>query len=77
MNDISKFPIEKVRPRSVFPFSLVDALATMGYGWALHVKAHSAAPLIMQFFTRSASVALFLIYGSLLTDLNPDRSAPV
>ena len=76
-NDISKFPIEQARLRSVFPFLVVNALATIGYGWTLHVKAHLAAPLVMQFFTGSASVAIFLVCGSLLTDLNPDRSATV
>ena len=76
-NDISKFPIEQARLRSIFPILVLNAIATSGYGWSLSAKTHVAAPLVMQFVTGSSSVAIFLVCGSLLTDLNSDRSATV
>jgi hypothetical protein len=46
-NDISKFPIEQARLRSIFPILVLNAIATSGYGWSLSVKTHVAAPLVM------------------------------
>lgn len=50
-------------------------MATLGYGWTLQAKTHISAPLVMQFITGSSQVAIFSICGTLLTDLNPGRSA--
>ena len=71
------FPFEQARLRSVFPFLAVSSIATIGYGWALRAKTHIAIPLVMQFFTGSTQVAIFTVCGTLLTDLNPGRSATV
>ncbi|KAI9848523.1 MAG: hypothetical protein M1837_007192 [Sclerophora amabilis] len=76
-DDLSGFPIEKARLRSVFPFIVVSTIATAGFGWALNVKTHLAVPLVMQFITGSTQVAIFVVCGTLLTDLNPGRSATV
>ena len=76
-NDITRFPIEEARLRSVFCFLVVSSVATAGYGWAVHTKTSIAAPVIMQFITGGSSVAIFVICGGLLTDLNPQRSATV
>lgn len=37
-DDITTFPIEKARLRSIWYLILVSITATLGYGWALHVK---------------------------------------
>ena len=76
-NDISNFPIEQARLRSVFYIIVISSLATAGYGWTLHTKAHIAVPIVMQFVTGAASVAIFVVCGSFLTDLNFTRSATV
>jgi len=76
-NDITNFPIEQARLRSVFPLLVLSGITTAGYGWSLHAKTHVAAPLAMQFVTGATSVALFSVCGSLLTDLNTGRSATV
>ena len=73
----SIFPIERARLRSVFIFIPINTLATAGYGWALASGAHIAVPLTMLFFTGSSSAATFVACGTLITDLNPDRSATV
>ena len=76
-DDVTNFPIEQARLRSVFPIMFLSAIATAAYGWGLHAKTHIAVPLIMQFLTGSTSVAIFSICGSLLTDLNSNRSATI
>ena len=76
-NEISEFPIEEARLHSAFYFIIISAIATIGYGWTLQARTHVAAPIVMQFVTGGMSVAIFVICGGLLTDLNPDRSATV
>ncbi|KAL8791007.1 MAG: hypothetical protein Q9195_006081 [Heterodermia aff. obscurata] len=75
--NVSSFPIEKARLRSVFLFIAINTLATTGYGWALASRTHIAGPLIMLFLTGTSSAATFVTCGTLITDLNPDRSATV
>lgn len=77
LNDLSDFPIERARLSSVFILLAVSTIGTLGYGWSLSVHTHMAVPLIMQFCTGFSQVALFTVCGTLLTDLNPDRSATV
>lgn len=76
-NSMAHFPIEEARLHSIFPLVAVSCLATVGYGWSLQSSTNLAVPLILQFFTGSSSVAMFSVYSSLLTDLNPNRSATV
>ena len=76
-NVVSDFPIERARLRSVFIFISVNSFATAGYGWALASRTHIAVPLMMLFFTGSSSAATFVACGTLITDLNPDRSSTV
>ena len=76
-NDITEFPIEEARLHSVFYFIILSATATVGYGWTLQARTHIAGPIVMQFGTGGMSVAIFVVCGGLLTDLNPDRSATV
>ena len=76
-NEISDFPIEEARLHSVFYFITISAITTVGYGWALQARTHIACPIVMQFVTSGMSVAIFVVCGALLTDLNPDRSATV
>ena len=76
-NDLSNFPIEKARLLSIFPLLAISTSATVGYGWALHQQTHIAVPIIMTFFSGASQVAIFTVCGTLLTDLNPDKSATV
>ncbi|KAK1546801.1 hypothetical protein CPAR01_00768 [Colletotrichum paranaense] len=48
---------------------------TVGYGLALMAKAHMAVMIIMQFITGITTASLFTMTGTLLTDLNCERSA--
>ena len=76
-DNLTRFPIERARLRSVFPFLGLSAIATAGYGWTLQANTSIAAPLVMQFITGSTQIAVFSVCGTLLTDLNPGRSATV
>ena len=76
-DNLARFPIERARLRSVFPFLVLSTIATAGYGWTLQAKTSITAPLVMQFITGSTQVAVFSVCGTLLTDLNPGRSATV
>lgn len=75
--NLSQYPIEKARLRSVFVLLVISAIATLGYGWSLQQRAHIAIPLVLQFFSAGSQVGIFTVCGTLLTDLNPERSATV
>jgi multidrug resistance protein len=76
-NNLAGYPIEKARLRSAFVLLTISPTATIGYGWALQRRTHIAVPLVLQFFSGSTQVAIFVVVGTLLTDLNPERSATV
>jgi len=40
-------------------------------------RTHIAVPLVLQFFSGSTQVAIFVVVGTLLTDLNPEKSTTV
>ena len=64
-DDMSQFPIEKARFRSIWISVIISSVCTMGYGWSLHTQtvsrsfpfilldAHGiksvAVPLLLQF----------------------------
>jgi multidrug resistance protein len=76
-NNLANYPIEKARLRSAFILFVISATSTIGYGWALQRRTHIAVPLVLQFFSGGTQVSIFVVAGTLLTDLNPDRSATV
>ena len=76
-NNITEFPIEKARLRSDFGFIMLNRISTAGYGWTVNAKTHVAGPILMQFLTGRMPVAIYVVCGGFLTDLNPHRSATV
>ncbi|KAH9893766.1 major facilitator superfamily domain-containing protein [Xylariomycetidae sp. FL2044] len=74
-DDISGFPIEATRLKGIYALSLISIGGIIGYGVALTTKAHISVMLIMQFLTGAATSSVFTMCGTLLTDLNPKRSA--
>ncbi|KAK4146409.1 major facilitator superfamily domain-containing protein [Dichotomopilus funicola] len=69
------FPLEKTRLRGVYVLSATTVLGIIGYGLALKFRWHIAVMLIMQLLTGTATAATFTLCGTLLTDLNMNRSA--
>jgi len=62
---------------SVFCFITINPVATVSYGWALQARTHIAGPIVMQCITYETSMAIFAVFGGLLTYLNPDRNVTV
>ncbi|KAL1878119.1 hypothetical protein VTK73DRAFT_7999 [Phialemonium thermophilum] len=74
-NCLDGFPIERARLRSVFYLVALNASATLGYGWALHMRTHVAIPLVLQAVLGFAGSGIFVALLTLLTDLNPELSS--
>ena len=73
-DDLSKFPIEKARLRTVWFYIFVSATATLGYGWALEYRTHLAVLLAMQFLTGLAVTGIFNVCNTLVVDLHSDQA---
>ncbi|KAK4172586.1 putative transporter [Triangularia setosa] len=69
------FPLEQTRLRGIYTLHTVTVLGIIGYGLALKFRAHLAVTLVMQLLTGTSTAATFVLCGTLLTDLNLNRSA--
>ncbi|KAK4644965.1 hypothetical protein QC761_309580 [Podospora bellae-mahoneyi] len=69
------FPLEKTRLEGVYILHAITVLGIIGYGLALKFRAHLAVTLLMQLLTGTSTAATFVLCGTLLTDLNMNRSA--
>ncbi|KAI1478771.1 MFS general substrate transporter [Daldinia eschscholtzii] len=74
-NDLKGFPIEKARLQLVYPLVIIGAVAYIGFGWALHYKAHVAVPLVLSFFIGTCVTGPFQIINVLIVDLYPSAPA--
>ncbi|KAB5542706.1 major facilitator superfamily domain-containing protein [Coniochaeta sp. 2T2.1] len=70
-----EFPLERTRLKGMEFLLGVSALGTVGYGLILMRKAHIAAMIMMQVLTGFTTASIFAKTGTLLTDLNMQRSA--
>jgi multidrug resistance protein len=70
-----EFPIEKARLRTVWCYIFISSTSTLGYGWALQMRAHLSVPLIMQFLIGLAVTGIFNVCNTLIVDLYPDAPA--
>ncbi|KAJ0109458.1 chloramphenicol resistance protein [Diaporthe amygdali] len=50
-DDLSSFPIEKARLRSIWYFMGLLIMCTVGYGWSIQAKTNMAVPLVLQFLS--------------------------
>ncbi|KAK4204499.1 MFS general substrate transporter [Triangularia verruculosa] len=73
--DTADFPLEKIRLRGIYLLILISSLGTLGYGLALMTNAHISVMILMQFLTGITTASTFTMTGTLLTDLNVERSA--
>ncbi|KAH9889618.1 major facilitator superfamily transporter [Xylariomycetidae sp. FL2044] len=72
-DDMARFPIEHARSRHSTRILLVSACAVAGYGWAVQMQAHAAAPLVLQFYMGCKCTTLHQTYSALIVDVFPDR----
>ncbi|GAA5888534.1 hypothetical protein JCM6882_008988 [Rhodosporidiobolus microsporus] len=76
-NDLSAFPIEHARLRSMPVWLSAQVASTIVYGWLLDKGVHLSAPLIMQFIIGLSVTCLFNCISTLLVDLYSGQSASV
>ncbi|KAH8202614.1 hypothetical protein TruAng_003215 [Truncatella angustata] len=69
------FPIEEARLRSAPWLIILAAVSITAYGWSVQYRAHASVPLIIQTLIGFSTTGMFVVLGTLLTDLNPDRSS--
>ncbi|BGP33415.1 hypothetical protein JCM10296v2_005216 [Rhodotorula toruloides] len=74
-NDLSEFPIERARLRSMPYFFVALIASTIVYGWVLDKGVHLSAPLIMQFIIGLSVTSILNAVSTLLIDLYPGQSA--
>ncbi|KAI1267230.1 major facilitator superfamily transporter [Xylariaceae sp. FL1019] len=72
---LDEFPIEVARLRSVFYLVVATTAGMIAYGWAVQARVHVAGPLVIQAILGFTISAAFVAFGTLITDLNPDRSS--
>ncbi len=73
--DLTSFPIEKARFRSISWIVAVGALAMGTYGWVLEKRVHPSVPLILQFILGATTTLVFNLCGTLLVDIHPSQPA--
>ncbi|KAH8701346.1 putative major facilitator superfamily transporter [Phaeosphaeriaceae sp. PMI808] len=69
-DDMSKFPIEEARLRSIFIPTFLAMASMIGYGWAVHFHAHLSIPMVLQFMTGFGIQTCFNYNNTLLIDIN-------
>ncbi|GAA6060564.1 hypothetical protein JCM10212_006799 [Sporobolomyces blumeae] len=75
LNDLSAFPIEHARLRSL-PYYFTGLIcANIAYGWLVDRSVHLSAPLIMQFIIGLTVTSMFNMVSTLMVDLYPGQSA--
>lgn len=73
--DLTNFPIERVRFEIVFPGHVIGTLALVVFGWTLDFSTHLAGPEVAMFFIGFGTSTSFNITNTLLIDLHKDQPA--
>ncbi|KIV92445.1 hypothetical protein PV10_03742 [Exophiala mesophila] len=73
--DLSNFPIEKVRLQIGIPAAYASVAFTCIFGWLIHVDGPLAAVLVVLFFTNFAISVSYNVTTTLLVDLYPKSPA--
>ena len=71
--DLTDFPIEKVRLQIAFPMYLVSGSFIIIYGWILTRKFSVAAPVIILFVTGYGLTFSFQVLNVLMIDIYPGK----
>lgn len=73
--DLTDFPIERVRFEVVIPGHIIGTLALIAFGWTVQFKTHLAGPEVALFFIGFGVSTAFNITNTLLIDLHRDEPA--
>lgn len=71
-DNLSTFPIEKARLRTIVPLVSLSACLMIAYGWQLKAGVVMAGPLVTQFFIGLTIQTMFTALSTLLVDVNQD-----
>lgn len=74
-DDLSKFPIEKVRILPMYGFVAVGLSAMVAYGFVLELEPSVAVPLVLHFIIGLCITGSFGILNTLIVDLSPEAPA--
>jgi hypothetical protein len=73
--DLSMFPIERVRMQIVIPGHIIGILGLLAFGWTVKFQTHIAGPEIALFVIGFGISTAFNITNGLLIDLHRDQPA--
>lgn len=73
--DLSNFPIERVRLQIVIPGHVIGIIGLLCFGWTVKFQTHLAGPEIALFITGFGISTAFNITNGLLIDLHRDQPA--
>lgn len=73
--DLTNFPIERVRFEAVLPGHIIGTLGFIAYGWTLQFRTSLAGPEVALFFVGFGVSTAFNITNTLLIDLHRDQPA--
>ncbi|KAI0158134.1 chloramphenicol resistance protein [Xylariaceae sp. FL1272] len=71
-DDMSKFPIEQARTRSMALLNGAHVTILVVYGWLLQKRVHVSGPLILQFALGALETCIVQTFNTLLVDIFPD-----
>lgn len=71
-DNLSTFPIEKARLRTIVPLVSLSACLIIAYGWQLQTGVVMAGPLVTQFFIGLTIQTMFTALSTLLVDVNQE-----
>jgi len=70
-NDLTSFPIERVRIGVAFPLVAIGDVALLCYGWVMYAETSLAVPLVLQFIMGVTLTGAFNAMSVMLVDLYP------
>jgi len=73
--DLSNFPIEKVRLQIVAPGHVIGTVGLVAFGWTVDYRTHIAGPEVALFIIGFGVSTAFNITNTLLIDLHKDQPA--
>ncbi|KAI7854746.1 major facilitator superfamily domain-containing protein [Circinella umbellata] len=71
------FPIYRARLRTVWIQMVICQIIIITYGWTLHVQAHLAVPLVLQFIGGASIASVMNVCQTLVIDLFPGKGATI
>ncbi|KAK2002997.1 major facilitator superfamily transporter [Colletotrichum falcatum] len=72
--DLSDFPIEKVRLEIAMPLLFLSSILLLIWGWALHLRAPVAVPCVLLFLFGIGMIGFTNTTNTLIVDIHPGKA---